>query len=134
MRHRASGCLGGGLFCGGYFCCRPTPGQKTYAVSLGMFFVYRSRRDITGVPRAVSAAVTAEDERDRSLQHKQPRVELVRVSVTMHMGFDFALAEFIALAPKVGFKPGSIHRHLPFSMRDDEAPRRTMRQLTRGVE
>jgi len=49
------------------------------------------------------------------LQHKQPRVKLVRVRSTMHVWFDFALAELIALAPNVGFKLGSIHRHLPFS-------------------
>jgi hypothetical protein len=36
-----------GLFCGGYFCCRPTPGQVSHAVSFGMFFVHRSCRDIT---------------------------------------------------------------------------------------
>lgn len=29
----------------------------------------------------------------------------------MHVWLDFALAKLIALAPKVGFKLGSIHRH-----------------------
>jgi len=50
------------------------------------------------------------------IEHKEARVELVRVSNTMHVWFDCALAELIALAPKVGFKLGSVHRHLPFSM------------------
>ena len=99
-----------------------------------MFFVHRSCRDATGVARAVGAAISTKDKRDRSLQHKQPRVKFVRVRTTMHVRFDFALAKLIAFAPKVGFKLGSVHRHRPFSMWDNPAPRCTMNQLTREVE
>src|SRR6266404_202628 len=81
-----------------------------------MFFVHRSCRDLAGVARTVGAAISSKDKRDRSLQHKQPRVKLVRVRPAMHVWFNFALAKLIALAPKVGFELGSIHRHLPFSI------------------
>jgi len=76
-----------------------------------MFFVHRSCRHVAGIARTVGAAINSKDKRDRSLQHKQPRVKLVRVRSTMHVWFDFALAKLIALAPKVGFKLASIHRN-----------------------
>jgi hypothetical protein len=98
------------LFCGGH-CCRSTPSQISHAVSLGMFFVHRSCRHVAGIARTVGAAINSKDKRDRSLQHKQPRVKLVRVRSTMHVWFDFALAKLIALAHKVGFKLASIHRN-----------------------
>jgi len=52
----------------------------------------------------------------------------------MHVWFDFSLTKFITLAPKIGFKLGSVHRHLPFSMWDNPTRRRTMGQLIREVE
>jgi len=122
-----------GLFCGGYLCCRSAPSQISHAVSLRMLFVHRSCRDITGVARKVGAAISTNDKRDRSLQHKQPRVKLVRVRSTMHVWFDCALAKLIALAPKVGFKLGSVRRHFAFLDLGNPPPR-TMGQLTRGVE
>jgi hypothetical protein len=42
-----------------------------------MLFVHRPRRDIAGIARAIAAALGSKDERDRSLQHKESRVELV---------------------------------------------------------
>jgi hypothetical protein len=81
-----------------------------------MLFVHRSCGDIAGVAWAIGAAIGSKDKRDRSFQHKEPRVELVRMTLTVHIWFDFALAKLIALAPKVRFKLGSVHRHLPFSM------------------
>ena len=81
-----------------------------------MFFVHCSRRDIAGVARSVGDAIASKDQRDRSLQHKEPRIEIMRVSVPMHVRIDFALAELIALASEVGFKFASVHRHLPFAM------------------
>jgi len=53
----------------------------------------------------------AKDERDGSVEHKQSRVKLVRVCITMHIWLDLAFAKLIPLAPNVGFKLGSIHRH-----------------------
>jgi|SRR5208282_4875113 len=122
------------LFCRGYLCCRPAPSQISHALSLGMFFVHRSCRDITGVARTVGAAISTNDKCDRSLQHKDSRVKLVRVRSTMYVWFDFALAKLIALAPKVGFKLGSVHRHLPSQRVGQTRARCTMGQLTRGVE
>ena len=80
-----------------------------------MFFVHRSCRNVTGVARTVGAAIGSKDKRDRSLQHKQPRVKLVRVGSTVLVRFDFALTKLIALAPKIGFKLGSSISNLPFS-------------------
>jgi hypothetical protein len=76
-----------------------------------MFFVHTSCRDSTGVTRAIGTAVMAKDERDGSVEHKQSRVKLVRVCITMHIWLDLAFAKVITLAPNVGFKLGSIHRH-----------------------
>jgi hypothetical protein len=102
-----------GLFCGGHFCCRPTPGQVSHALG-GVFLVHRSCGDATAVARAVGAAISSKDKRYGSLQHKQARVKLVRVRATMHVWFDFARAKLIAFAPKVGFKLGSIHPAFTF--------------------
>jgi hypothetical protein len=102
---------------GGYFCCRPAPGQISNTVSLGMFFVHSSCRDGAGVARAVSAALIAKDECDRSVEHKEPRIELVRVSGAVHVWLDCTFPKLIALTSNVGFKFGSIHRHPPFARR-----------------
>jgi len=93
----------------------PSPSQIPYAVSLRMLFVHRSCRDIAGIARAVGAAISSKDESDRPIQHKQSRVKLVGVRLTIHVWFHCALAELIALAPKVGFKFGSTHRDLTFA-------------------
>src|SRR6516162_4330532 len=69
----------------------------------------RSCRDMTGFARTVGAAIGTDDKRDRTLQHNQPVIKLVRARSKMHVGFDFALAL------QVAFKLGSVHRHLPFS-------------------
>src|SRR5271165_467797 len=92
-----------------------------------MFFVHRSCRNVAGVARTVGAAIGSKDERDRSFQHKQPRIKLVRVGSTMLVRFDFALTKLIYLAPKIGFKLGSIHRQFAFlKVWDNSAPRWTM--------
>src|SRR6516225_11351227 len=72
-----------GLFGGGCPCCWPAPGEKSHAVCLGMFFVHCSRRDIAGIARTVGDAIASKDQRDRSLQHKEPRIKIMRVSVPM---------------------------------------------------
>ena len=98
------------LFRCGYFRRRPAPSQISHAVSLRMLFVHCSCRDIAGVARTVGAAISSKYKRDRPIQHKQPRVKLVGVRLTIHVWFHCALAELITLAPKVGFKFDSIHR------------------------
>src|SRR6516162_9959699 len=69
-RHRARDGVANGLFRGSYLCCRSTPGQIAHTVSFGMLFVHCSRRDGTGVARAVGTVLSAKDERDRSVEHK----------------------------------------------------------------
>jgi len=65
------------------------PSQISHAVSFGMFLVHPCR-DVAGCARTVGAAIRSKDKGDRSLQHKQRRVKLVRVRSTMHVSFDFA--------------------------------------------
>jgi hypothetical protein len=75
-----------------------------------VLFVHRSRWDAAGVTRAVGAAVSATDKRQRSLEHKQSSIELVGVRGKMHVWLHFALAKLVTLASNVSFKLSSIHR------------------------
>jgi hypothetical protein len=76
-----------------------------------VLFVHRSCRDIAGIAWTVGTPLGSKDKRERTLQHKQPCVKLVRVRATMGVWLDFALAKLITLAPKVSFKLGPFHRH-----------------------
>src|SRR4029077_12447997 len=98
-----------------------------------MFFVHYSCRDAAGVARTVGAASSPKDQRDRSLQHKHPRVKLVYVCTTMHVWFDLALAKLIAFAPNVRFKLGSVHRHPPV-LRRGTTPRPAARWVNRPLK
>jgi hypothetical protein len=64
-----------------------------------VLFVHGPSRHVAGVAWPIDAAGIAEDERDGTIQHKQPCVEVVRVRRTMLVRRDFALADFIALSP-----------------------------------
>jgi hypothetical protein len=99
-----------------------------------MLFVHGPRRDIAGVARTVRAGAGSKDELDRSLEYKEPRVKIVRMSVTMHVWFDFAFPELIAIAPKVSLKLGSIHHHFPPRCAGPPRTCYTMGQHTREVE
>jgi hypothetical protein len=62
-----------------------------------MLFVHRPGRDVARVTRTVGAAVITEDQRDGSVQHKNSRIEPVRVSLAMLVWFDFAFSDFVTL-------------------------------------
>jgi hypothetical protein len=102
------------LFHGGWFDCWPAPEQKSHAVSLCILCVHRSRRDRADVTGAVGTAIGADYQGQRSIEHKQPRVKLVRVCITVHVWFDLLLAKLVTLALDLGFKLGSVHRKRPF--------------------
>jgi hypothetical protein len=74
-----------------------------------MFLVHRAGRDTAGITWCVDAPLIAEDKCDRTFQHHHARVEVMRVSLTVGIRVYSALADFVALAPQVGFEFGSIH-------------------------
>jgi hypothetical protein len=67
------------------------PSQISHAVSFGMFLVHPCR-NVAGCARTVGAAIRSKDKGDRPLQHKRPRVKLVRVRSTMHVWSDLDLS------------------------------------------
>jgi hypothetical protein len=71
------------------------PSQISHAVSFGMFLVHPCR-DVAGFARTVGATIRSKDKGNRPLQHKQPRVKLVRVRSTMHVWFDLVLSGVFA--------------------------------------
>ena len=88
-------------------------GQIPHTICFRVLFVQGPGRNDAGIARPISAAIIAEDERDGTIQHKQPSVEFVRVRCTMLVGLDFALADLIAAAPQIGFELGSGHGVYP---------------------
>ncbi len=58
-------------------------------------------------------AVIAEDERDGSVQHEDAGVKAVSVRLTMYVGFEFAFADLVALAEKVGLEFGFVLGEYP---------------------
>ena len=82
---------------------KPRRGQKA-SLSNG-----RSRR-------TSGAAISSKDERDRSLQHKQPRVTLVRVRSTITFGLISPSRSSSPSRRRATSNSGLSHRPLPFSM------------------
>jgi hypothetical protein len=69
------------LFSGARMRCQAPPSQISLAVCFRALFVHGPGRDVAGIARTkcIGASVIAEDERDGPVQHKQSRVELVRM-------------------------------------------------------
>jgi hypothetical protein len=82
------------------------------AVGASLLLMKRAGWDATGMPRSVMTAILAADQCNRALEHKHPRVEIMRMCCLVHVRLHRAFANLIALQTKISFELFSGHRVL----------------------
>src|SRR5450432_1630062 len=78
-----------------------------------MLLVRGVRRQAAGITGAEGLATVATNQRQRAVQHEQPRVPLMDMRLAVNIRLDLAFADLIALATGVGLKFRSVHDDPP---------------------